>query len=152
MCAWYRLSTGRLGLICCPAPSQYRTQEPFSFYVNLSDEVDPETFIAEMKRVAEFLSSISDRTTLADARGAPFLDIRLAKLDTEDEFDSERDEEEVEEEFFDFKYRSTLELVMREGRQWYLLLCVDARRQPREDPANRVSIKFERSYHLGVSQ
>jgi hypothetical protein len=130
------------------------TQDPFAFYVNLSEDVDPETFLAEMDAIAGFLSSVPDRVKLLGVTNRPFLDVKLDHLDEIDDDDSESGEHEVEEDFFPFKYRAKFELNVQEWShrpQWYLSLSIDVRRQPKEDPANRVSIKSERLYHLDVS-
>lgn len=129
-------------------------QDPFIFYINLSEDVDPEIFLAEMDAIAGFLSSVPDRVKLLGVTNRPFLDVRLDDLDKIDDDESEDGEHEVEEEFFPSKYRAKFELNVQEWShppRWYLSLTIDVRRQPKEDPADRVSIKFERSYHLDVS-
>lgn len=67
-------------LTCIARPPQYRTQDPVAFDIKLSNEVDSQAFVSEMKSIAEFLTSIPDRTMRAGGSRVVFLDIRAAKL------------------------------------------------------------------------
>lgn len=137
-------------LTCIARPPQYRTQDPVAFYIKLSNEFDPQAFVSEMKSIAAFLTSISDQTMRAGGSRDVFLDIRAIKLDTDDEFDSAR-EDDLDEESSPFKYRATFQLHFDDASRfpgWCLLLSVDARRDSRGVPAHSHRTRFNRSYHL----
>jgi hypothetical protein len=116
----------------------------------LSEEVDPQAFVAEMKSIAAFLSSIPDRTMRAGGSGHIFLDIRASTRDTDYEFDSER-EDDSDEESSPFKYRAAFALHRNNrGRSpgWSFSLAIDVRRRLPGVPANEDRTHFNQSYDL----
>jgi hypothetical protein len=106
----------------------------------LCDKVDVTTFVALAESAAEFLCSVPERTKLAseDPGDFPFIDIQAGDPD--------------EEEYFANKHRASFTLHIEDAVQpprCYFLLSVNARSHPRDDPARRIQVQFDRSYYLG---
>jgi hypothetical protein len=94
-----------------------------------------------VERIAEFLSSIPDRTKLAseDPGEYPFIEIKAGNPDKE-------------EKFFEFKHYASFTLHIEAATRpprCYFLMSVNARSHPRDDPARREHVQYDRSYYLG---
>jgi hypothetical protein len=99
------------------------------------------TFVALAETVATFMCSIPERTKLAseDPGEWPFIEIKAGSPDKD-------------EEFFECKHRASFTLHIEEAIQpprCFFLLSVNARSHPRDDPARRTQVQYDRSYYLG---